>query len=216
VNGQVILKPGHEVTASSEITILSSNSDYVSRSAYKLIAGLDHFGIEVKGRNAIDVGASTGGFTEVLLEREAKQVHAVDVGSGQIAEKLRQDPRVRVIENYNARTLRPEDFGSRFNLLVMDVSFISIRLILPAALTCLTDGSDLIVLFKPQFEVGRDHIGRGGIVTDQSVAQESLQATLEWGKDRGLTPQGTLASPIKGGDGNQEYLISWTYPKSSS
>ncbi len=211
VNGKVITKPGFEIDSESNLTLIDAPVGYVSRSAHKLIAALDHFQIEVKNRIAIDIGASTGGFTEVLLERGIQSVTAVDVGSGQIAQKLRDDSRVKIWENYNARNLNAGDFESKFSLLVMDVSFISIRLILPAALLCLEPGSDLVVLFKPQFEVGREHVGRGGIVSDQEHAITVLQATLEWAQELGLNEIGTLPSPIKGGDGNQEYLVSWKY-----
>ena len=213
VDGQMIMKPGAEVDPEAEISLSDVKSDYVSRSAHKLIAALDHFDIGVLGRSAIDVGASTGGFTEVLLERGSERVHALDVGSGQLVEKLRCDPRVKGVEYYNARNLRPDDFEDLFDLLVMDVSFISIRLILPAAVTCLREGSDLIVLFKPQFEVGREHIGKGGIVTDQEIAESLLQETLQWAEGLDLRSQGWIPSPIKGGDGNQEYLIYWKHLK---
>jgi 23S rRNA (cytidine1920-2'-O)/16S rRNA (cytidine1409-2'-O)-methyltransferase len=209
VNGTPVFKPAERTPLDARIDIDRSEREYVSRAALKLIAALDTFNVPVKNRVAIDIGASTGGFTEVLLERGVKTVHALDVGSGQLAEKIRNHPSVRVKENYNARDFRPEDFPCRFDLLVMDVSFISIRLVIPAVLQGLEEECDLLVLFKPQFEVGRDSIGAGGIVEDQEKAKKVLGETLDWARELGLDDQGTHPSPIKGGDGNQEYLIHW-------
>ncbi len=214
ISGRVIEKPSEEVSIGDPIEVVSVGHEYVSRGAHKLIAALDRFQVMVTGKTAIDIGASTGGFTEVLLERGAKEVTAVDVGSGQLAEKIRTDPRVRVKEKYHARHFRPEDFASRFDLLVMDVSFISIRLLLGSVLTGLEPGADLIVLFKPQFEVGREGVGEGGIVLDQELARRTLRETLEWAETIGLESRGWMVSPLAGGDGNIEYLIHWTaFPK---
>ncbi len=211
VSGRVIEKPSEEVSPEDAIEVIPLGREYVSRGAHKLIAALERFQVKIEGRVAIDVGASTGGFTEVLLERGAKEVTALDVGSGQLAVKLREDPRVRVREKYHARNFRAEDFATRFELLVMDVSFISIRLLLGPLLTGLVPGADLVVLFKPQFEVGRDGVGEGGIVLDQERARRTLRETLVWAEETlGLASRGWMVSPITGGDGNTEYLIHWT------
>jgi 23S rRNA (cytidine1920-2'-O)/16S rRNA (cytidine1409-2'-O)-methyltransferase len=159
------------------------------------------------------VGVATGReerrFVEVLLEEGATRVHAVDVGTNQLAWKIRSDPRVKCREKYNARNFDPADFGETFDLLVMDVSFISIRLLIPALVSGLKEGADLLVLFKPQFELGREFIGEGGIVQDQSPALLALDETLNWARGHGLECRGTADSPITGTDGNREYLIHW-------
>jgi len=209
VEGVPVTRPNFEVSEDAKITVRPGADTYVSRGAHKLIAALDRFGVEVSDRTAIDVGASTGGFTEVLIGRGVREVHAVDVGSGQLAPRIREHPRVKVRENYNARNFRKEDFPVVFDLLVMDVSFISIRLLLPALVGGMRKGADLVVLFKPQFEVGREFIGKGGVVEDQDRAQRVLAETVDWAAGLGLECGGTMPSPLKGGDGNSEYLVWW-------
>ncbi len=210
VNDVPASKAGERILASDTIRLREPELKYVSRGALKLRAALEDFHVDPSGRVALDVGASTGGFTEILLERGARKVLALDVGTNQLAWKIRSDPRVVVREQYNARHFRKEDFDTLASLLVMDVSFISIRLILPSVIAGLEPGSDLIVLYKPQFELGREWLGAGGIVTDQSAARNHLQETLTWAADLGLRARGTLCSPIQGTDGNTEYLIHWT------
>ncbi len=210
VRGKAALKPSLKVAETESIEVDFPETQWVSRGAHKLLAALDAFRIDPSGRIAFDIGASTGGFTEVLLSRGAEKIHAVDVGHGQLASKLRQNPKVNHVEGYHARNLNPDDFDSLASLLVMDVSFISVRLVLPAVLRALTPGADLIVLFKPQFEVGREFLGSGGVVRDADVRERALREVLEWSKSQPLLHRGTLESPIIGGDGNHEYLIHWT------
>ncbi len=209
VNQKPETKPGATVLENVEITLLEKEISYVSRGALKLKAALEHFKIDVSGKIAIDIGASTGGFTEVLMLGGAKKIYAVDVGSEQMAARIKNDPRVEIVENYNARNFKPEDFPEGFQVLVMDVSFISIRLLIPPLLAGLLPSAQMVVLFKPQFEVGREGIGSGGIVVDQALAQKKLNETIEWAAALGLQCQGTLNSPILGADGNHEYLIHW-------
>jgi 23S rRNA (cytidine1920-2'-O)/16S rRNA (cytidine1409-2'-O)-methyltransferase len=207
VNEVPVEKPGERVPLDGVIRLKEAELKYVSRGALKLIEALDFFRVDVRGRLAIDVGASTGGFTEVLLERGARQVYAIDVGTNQLAWRLRSDPRVISRENYNARHFNAADFPERFEILVMDVSFISIRLILPPVMVGLKPGADLVILFKPQFELGREWIKEGGIVEDQSKAVLHLQETLTWARGQGLEPLGWTHSPILGAEGNAEYLV---------
>jgi 23S rRNA (cytidine1920-2'-O)/16S rRNA (cytidine1409-2'-O)-methyltransferase len=211
VNEIPVTKSGELVSIEDPIRLREPEMKYVSRAAFKLIGALDHFKVDAAGKIAIDVGSSTGGFTEVLLERGALQVYAIDVGTNQLAWKLRSDPRVVSRENYNARNFKTQDFPATFDLLVMDVSFISMRLILPAVIQGLNQGADLLVLFKPQFELGREQIGEGGIVQNQEHAQTYLRDTLAWAESHNLKNQGWTVSPVTGTDGNTEYLIHWVY-----
>ncbi len=204
-----ITKAGTLIDPEAEIRLKEPELSYVSRGALKIKAALQQFGILPSGKNAIDIGASTGGFTEVLLEKGAARVYAVDVGTNQLAWKIRSHPQVTVKEKYNARFLEPKDFECTFDLLVMDVSFISIRLILPAVLKVMNPGADLAVLFKPQFELGREWIGDGGIVKDQQEAKRNLTDLIEWSETLGLKFVAQMDSPITGTDGNHEYLIHW-------
>ncbi len=207
VNDVPITKAGMMVARDALIRLKEPELKYVSRGALKLKAALEHFQINVQNKLAIDIGASTGGFTEILLENGAKQVQTIDVGTNQLAWKLRSDPRVKVRENVNARYLEPKEFEERFDIMVMDVSFISVRLILPALLPLMHKDSDWIVLYKPQFEVGREWIEPGGIVKDQSVAKQTMQETIEWARSIQLEAVSVMDSPIQGTDGNHEYLI---------
>ena len=213
VNDMPVTKAGELVPVDSEIRLKEPELKYVSRGALKLKKALESFHLHPKDLIAVDVGASTGGFTEVLLEAGAQKVYTIDVGTNQLAWKIRSDPRVVSKENYNARHLKVEDFDVVFDFLVMDVSFISIRLILPSMIPILKNGADLVVLFKPQFEVGREWVGEGGIVKDQSHAKEVLEDTLRWATSLGLQNLGMIESPIQGTDGNHEYLIHWKLSK---
>ena len=209
VDGAILAKPGHAVLASSEIDVDDPAAGYVSRAALKLIAGLDHFGLDPTGSEALDIGASTGGFTQVLLERGASHVTAIDVGHGQLDRSLRDDPSVTVIEGLNARDLAAADLGGKNpDFLVCDVSFISLTLALPPALILAASGARGVFLVKPQFEAGRDAIGKGGILknpTDGPRIAEKLRAWLD--AQPGWRALGICPSPVAGGDGNREFLL---------
>ena len=207
VDGIVAAKPAQNTSLESRIEILDEARAYVSRSALKLKNGISFFNISVKGLNCLDIGASTGGFTQVLLEQDAAHVTAIDVGHGQLDASLQSNPNATSIEGLNARDLTPAHLKYKIDLIVCDVSFISLKLALPAALTLAGSGTRLLALIKPQFEAGRDAIGRGGIVSDPSeherVCREiSNFLTAENWRVLGLTP-----AAIEGGDGNKEFLI---------
>ncbi len=207
VDGRVAMAPSAPVAADAAISIDDPAGRYVSRGALKLIAGLDRFGYTPEGRAVLDVGASTGGFTEVLLDRGAAKVYALDVGHGQLHPRLRDDPRVVNIEGVNARALRPGDIGEPIGAVVADVSFISLRLALPPGLALAALGAWGVFLVKPQFEVGRQHIGKGGIVRDAALARQAADDIAAWLADMGWTMDGLVESPIAGGDGNREFLL---------
>ncbi len=203
-DGRMVDKPGTQVSASATIT-LKDKPRYVGRGGYKLEAALEAFPLLARDKVCADVGASTGGFTDCLLQHGAARVHAIDVGSGIIDYRLRKDDRVRLLENTNARYL--QSLGELVSLAVIDVSFISLRLILPAALRWLTDEADIIALVKPQFEAGKHAVGKGGIVRDLSVHRRVLREAVSFASDIGLTPSGLIRSPITGAKGNVEYLL---------
>jgi 23S rRNA (cytidine1920-2'-O)/16S rRNA (cytidine1409-2'-O)-methyltransferase len=198
-------KPGDLVTADVALEIREPEP-YVSRGGYKLVAALDAFGIDPAGRACLDVGASTGGFTDLLLQRGAARVYALDVGRGQLAESLARDPRVISMERTNARHLRPADLPEQVDLAVIDVSFISLRLVLGPAASCVRDGGDVIALVKPQFEAGRGHAERG-VVRDPAVHRSVVADVVAHARGLGLRPQGVIASPITGPQGNREFLL---------
>jgi len=206
VKDEPVTKAGQKVDIDAEIRIRGQEHPFVSRGALKLLRALEHFEIDVAGKVGLDVGASTGGFTEVLLGRGAVRVHAVDVGHNQLAWKIRNDPRVVVHEKTNARELPPGHFGEKADILVMDVSFISVTKILPALLPQLKDESDWIILIKPQFEVGREGVGKGGIVRDESLRVGAVEAVSRSAETLGLKRIGLIPSPIEGADGNKEFL----------
>lgn len=218
VNGSTAIKPGQLVTAQAVLSVDDPAQDYVSRAALKLLAALDHFGIDPSGRTCLDVGASTGGFTEVLLERGAAHVVAVDVGHGQMHERIAGNARVTNIEGLNARNMEHEDIEEReIDLLVSDVSFISLKLALPPALDLAEPGALCVLLVKPQFEAGRENIGKGGLLREPETAPaiaESLKTWLE--VDMGWQILGLIPSPIAGGDGNQEYLLAGKKPAAAT
>jgi 23S rRNA (cytidine1920-2'-O)/16S rRNA (cytidine1409-2'-O)-methyltransferase len=212
VDGVTIAKPAQLLLETMRVDYAPPHT-YVSRGALKLIAALDEFSISPEGLICLDIGASTGGFTEVLLERGAQKVFAVDVGHGQLREKLAKDPRVVVMEGVNARGLTATQLPQSPQLIVADVSFISLKLALSSALTLARSGARLVALVKPQFEVGRARLGKGGIVKneeDRRAACEDIQAWLV--QDQKWLVDGTMESPIAGGDGNREFLISAQKP----
>ncbi|HVJ47153.1 MAG TPA: TlyA family RNA methyltransferase [Luteolibacter sp.] len=202
----VIDKPSAKIDADAPLEV-KEKPKYVGRGGLKLEGALQAFGIDPTGWVCFDVGASTGGFTDCLLQHGAIRVHAVDVGTNQLVWKLRNDPRVIVKEQFNARHMQPEDIGEKVRLAVMDVSFISLTKILPAVFSILEDGGSVVCLIKPQFELNREDIGRGGIVRDPALHERAVEkirrfVTEEHGREwRGLIP-----SPITGTDGNQEFL----------
>ncbi len=209
VLGQIATKPGQNVAHDVEITVDDPASAYVSRAALKLIAALDHFGLDVKGRTALDIGASTGGFTQVLLERGAAHVLAMDVGHDQLHASLRHDPRVTVREGLNARNLSQDDLeGRSIDCVVSDVSFISLKLALPPALALAQKDAICALLVKPQFEAGREAIGKGGILRDSADGERIADELKTWLEtQQGWHALGLCPSPIEGGDGNREYLL---------
>ncbi len=180
---------------------------YVSRAALKLLAALEAFPLEVEGRVCVDIGASTGGFTQVLLEHGAARVHAVDVGHGQLADSLRNDPRVVCLEGLNARNLTEAHIPEPPDIIVSDVSFISLQLALPPVLVLARPGARLRALVKPQFEAGPEHVGKGGIVRDERVHRQVLERIRTWLETEGWQVTGIIPSPITGSDGNREYLL---------
>ena len=206
VSGKTVTKPSYPVEDGEEVFVEQEKSKYVSRGGYKLEGALDAFSIDVKDRLCLDIGASSGGFTDCLLSRGARAVTAVDSGRDQIAEKLRQNSRVSVIESYNARYMKREDFSYIPTLVVMDVSFISATYIIEPLSECVEVGCDFVCLIKPQFEVGRSNIGKGGIVKDRAARKMACDKVIAFAASRGFSLLGLIESPILGGDGNTEYL----------
>jgi 23S rRNA (cytidine1920-2'-O)/16S rRNA (cytidine1409-2'-O)-methyltransferase len=204
VDGSPSDKPGRYVSATATITV-KQKLGYVSRGGLKLEAALKRFEIEVRGLVAADIGASTGGFTDCLLQHGARRVYAIDVGYGQLAWKLRQDSRVVVMERTNARYL--QELPEPIDLATVDVSFISLRLVLPAVRRLLTCGGQIIALVKPQFEAGRKQVAKGGVVKDPAVHRAVLHGVLGWASSQGLGVDGLVASPLRGPAGNAEFLV---------
>ncbi len=204
VDGQAAFKPSQSVHAASVLTISDPAQGYVSRAALKLKHGLGHFGISVRAKNCLDIGASTGGFTQVLLEEGAAHVTAIDVGHGQM--KL-DDPRITLIEGLNARDLCTEHLDRPVQMIVCDVSFISLRLALPPALSLAEEGARLVALIKPQFEAGKDWVGKGGIVSDPQVHERVCGEIVAFLEGEGWLVLGVTESPVEGGDGNREFLV---------
>jgi 23S rRNA (cytidine1920-2'-O)/16S rRNA (cytidine1409-2'-O)-methyltransferase len=203
VNGECVDKAGTAVSLDAEIT-LKTPMPFVGRGGFKLAGALDAFDIDVNGRFCADVGACTGGFTDVLLQNGAKKVIAIDVGYGQLDWKLRQDARVEVMERTNARYL--ESVGDLVSFVCIDVSFISLRLILPAVKKWLTESADIVTLIKPQFEAGPKQVGKGGIVKETAVHQQVLHDVINWSQQNGYALVDLIQSPVKGTDGNIEFL----------
>jgi 23S rRNA (cytidine1920-2'-O)/16S rRNA (cytidine1409-2'-O)-methyltransferase len=207
-SGKRLDKPGQGVAGDIELSVRAPGAAYVSRGGIKLAHGLDHFGIDPAGAVALDIGASTGGFTDVLLRRGAARVYAVDVGHGQLDWRLRNDPRVVVLERTNVRHLNREQVPERADLVVCDVSFISLALALPAALALARDDATLVALIKPQFEVGKGQVGKGGVVRDPALHEQVCARIARWLEDeQGWRVLGVTASPITGPKGNREFLI---------
>jgi 23S rRNA (cytidine1920-2'-O)/16S rRNA (cytidine1409-2'-O)-methyltransferase len=205
VDGQKAGKPGHAVSADARVEVLAQPR-YVGRGGLKLEAAIEHFAIDVRERICLDVGSSTGGFTDCLLQHGARHVYAVDVGAGQLDWRLRGDARVTVREGVNARYLKPEDIGAAVDVAVFDVSFISVTLVLPAAAALLKETGEMVILVKPQFEVGRGEVGKGGIVRDVGLharACDRVRAAVE----RLGFKTGLIESPILGAEGNREFLL---------
>ncbi len=200
-------KPGSQVPIDARIELQQPDHPYVSRGGVKLAGALDALGLDVSGLTCLDVGASTGGFTDCLLQRGAARVWAVDVGRGQLDWKLRQDPRVVVVEQYNFRYAAPDDFNEKFDLATVDASFISLRLILPAVLPLLQPDSRVLALVKPQFEVGPDQVGKGGVVRDEAVRKDAVDAVAAFARSIGLVERGRAESVLKGPKGNQEVFV---------
>lgn len=207
VDGSVLHKPSEEIGEGEHSVEVRDPLRYVGRGGLKLEAALDAFGIDPAGWNALDIGASTGGFTDCLLQRGAAHVTAVDSGEGQLAQKLLQDARVRPMEHCNARYLTKEEIGGTVRLIVMDVSFISATCILPRFPELMDANADAICLVKPQFEVGKSMIGKGGIVRNAEAHRFAVERVRDAGRAAGLSPVGLIPSPIEGGDGNREFLI---------
>ena len=206
-NGKLISKPSYDIAEDADgVTVDKSVKKYVSRGGDKLEAALLEFDVSVCGKLALDVGASSGGFTDCLLQNGAAHVISVDSGSNQIVDSLRADERVTVIENYNARYMKPEDFSCVPNLAVMDVSFISATYIIPSVFSVLSSDADFICLIKPQFEVGRTHLGKGGIVKDEKARLSALKKVVDFAIAQGFVFVKHITSPIRGGDGNVEFL----------
>lgn len=207
VNGEKIEKPGSMVDENAEITICGETLPYVSRGGLKLEHALKEFSIDVRQKVAMDVGASTGGFTDCLLQHGAKRVYAIDVGYGQLAWKLRTDPRVIPIERTNIRYLSRDKIPEDIDIVTVDVSFISLKLVIPKVIEFLKPGGEIIALIKPQFEVGRGEVDRGGIVKDPEKRRKAVEEIKRFFETLNLNVIGTVESPIKGQKGNIEYLI---------
>jgi 23S rRNA (cytidine1920-2'-O)/16S rRNA (cytidine1409-2'-O)-methyltransferase len=205
VNGQRVTKAGAPVDETASIEVLA-RMPWVSRGGYKMLGALEHWGLDVTGRVCVDVGSSTGGFTDCLLQHGAARVHCVDVGSGQLHWKLRNDPRVVVHEGVNARYLEPSLIGEPVGLAVCDVSFISVTLILPMLPPLLLPDGEIVILVKPQFEVGRDQVGRGGIVRDPALHDAVCRKAEDAARMLGFQTS-LMESPLPGAEGNKEFLL---------
>jgi 23S rRNA (cytidine1920-2'-O)/16S rRNA (cytidine1409-2'-O)-methyltransferase len=207
VDGLPAGKAGTLVAENAAIEVRTPDHPYVSRGGLKLEGALDAFGIEVTGLVALDAGASTGGFTDCLLRRGAARVYAVDVGYGQFAWKLRQDSRVVLLERTNIRYVTGREIGEPLDLAVIDVSFISLKLVLPPVLALLRRGGMVLPLIKPQFEAGKDQVGKKGVVRDPEVHREVVDGIVSFARDLGIAVEGTCESPITGPEGNREFFL---------
>lgn len=207
VNGKIITKASYDVTDSDEVKLVGEDHQFVGRGGMKLDGALSRFEVDVNGLICADIGASTGGFTDCLLRHGATHVYAVDSGHGQLDESLVKDERVTDIEGCNARYLTVEQLGTLCDCAVSDLSFISQTLVLPAISSVLADGAIYIALIKPQFECGREAVGRGGLVKDKKQHITAIRKVLDSAKENALAPCGIMKSPIAGGDGNTEFLM---------
>lgn len=209
LDGTAVTKASKKVAPTDELVVLpSEGEEYVSRAGHKLAGALDVFTtIDPAGLRCLDAGASTGGFTDVLLRRGAEHVVAADVGHGQLVAEIREDPRVSVHEGLNVRYLTPEDIGGVVDLVVADLSFISLRLVIDALASATKPGGSLVLMVKPQFEVGREHLNRTGVVTDPQLRQSSVEAVIASARVAGLNLRGLARSPLPGQDGNVEFFL---------
>lgn len=205
VDKKIVQKNGFEVE--NQLIEIFDDNHYVSRSAYKLLDAIEHFRLNVKDKICVDIGASTGGFTQVLLEKEAKMVYSIDVGINQLHEKIRNHPKVKVYEKLNCRYMEKSQFKDEFEFVVMDVSFISVELIIPSLLQCCSKSCELIILIKPQFEVGSRYLNKHGIVKDEKIVNKMLESKKDFFKQNGLEIVNMKKSSVIGKDGNQEYLF---------
>jgi len=213
--GQKVEKCGHLVPADAQLRILGQTPRYVSRGGIKLEGALDHFGVDPRGKVCVDIGASTGGFTDCLLQHGALRVYAVDAGTNQLDWKLRQDPRVVSMEKTNARYLEPGALGEPVDLATIDVSFISATLILPAVPPLLGPGAEILVLAKPQFEVGRGQVGKGGVVRDPRLHQEAVARVAAKLEQLGFSRIDSDESVLPGANGNREFFVHAVWPQNS-
>lgn len=212
VDGQVVMRPGALVSERAGLSVAEGAGDYVSRGGVKLAAALEAFGFDAAGRQALDIGASTGGFTQVLLEHDVAHVTAVDVGRGQLHPDIAKDPRVTSLEGFDARDLTRKRLKEPVTAIVADVSFISVTKVLPAALALAAQGCWLVALVKPQFEVGRDAVGKGGVVRDEVAQGRAVENVLAWMSSQyGWSVIGDIHSPIRGQRGNREFLVGATF-----
>ncbi|MCG8492902.1 MAG: TlyA family RNA methyltransferase [Sneathiellales bacterium] len=208
VDGAIVTKTSTKVTGVSDIQVTNCGPNRVGRGAYKLLAALEYFKPDLKGATAADIGASTGGFSQILLEWGATKIYAVDVGHGQLHPSLKEDPRIFNMEGVNARYLNREQIPDLLNVVVTDASFISLKKLLPASLELCAPGAYLFALIKPQFEVGKGNLGKGGVIRDPDQAEQVRKDLEHWVANQpGWISLGTIDSPIKGSDGNHEYLI---------
>lgn len=205
VDGRMVDKPA-ERFGEDAVVVIKEKPKFVGRGGLKLEGALEHFGIDVTGWTCLDVGASTGGFTDCLLQRGATKVHAIDVGTNQLVWKLRSDPRVISREKFNARNLKEEDLGEKVQLAVMDLSFISLTKVLPAVFGVLKEGGAVVCLIKPQFELERDDVGRGGIVREEALRERAVEKIRLFSEENGREWRGVIPAKIAGMDGNQEFL----------
>jgi 23S rRNA (cytidine1920-2'-O)/16S rRNA (cytidine1409-2'-O)-methyltransferase len=207
IDGMPAAKPATAVSVDANLTVAADERTWVSRGAHKLIGALDAFGVPVEGRRCLDAGASTGGFTEVLLDRGAAEIVAADVGYGQLAWSLRSDERVHVLERTNVRALTPEAIGGPVDLVVADLSFISLATVLPALTACCRRDADIVPMVKPQFEVGKDRVGAGGVVSDPALRAEAVLAVAHRAAQLQWHTVAVTASPLPGPSGNVEFFL---------
>lgn len=212
VNGDYADKAGSTVAAEDLVVVVELEHPWVGRGGMKLAGALESFAISPDGLVCADIGASTGGFTDVLLQKGARKVYAIDVGYGQLDVKLREDERVVNREKCNARYLDASDFDDSVGLVSIDVSFISLKLILPAVLEFIAPRGRVIALIKPQFEVGKRDVGKGGIVRDEAARSAAVEGVVEFAKEIGFAVEGLIESPVRGAEGNVEFLVSLTAP----
>ena len=206
IDDQKVTKPGTQIKEDAKVELKVEEPKFVGRAGFKLEKALDHFGVDVEGLTVLDAGISTGGFTDCLFQRGAKKVYGVDVGYGQVHEKVRTDERLVLMERTNLRNLTPEDVGENVDLITLDLSFISLLKVMDAVKNLLKNDGQLITLIKPQFEAGRHQVGKGGIIKDSAVHEEVIKKVTEGIKKFGFELIGVTESPIEGGSGNKEFL----------